>query len=429
MGLGVDVIIEEKRRNIRRVSVSIMESELCSSNRLSLIDQSLTVRYSDWIRVALNDVSESFLITDPCISGHPIVFASCGFLKMSGYSKEEIVGRNGGIFQGPNTERSSVLEIREAIGAEKALQISLLNYRKDGTPFWILFHLSPIFGKEDGRVVHFVAVQVPIVRKSRVSGSGFVRNWGNLGEDCSSMREIVFGSCRREMCMDSAGELGRGLAYDSFVDSDNRGLEAQESCEASDMEKQKAATAINNILSTLIHYSELTGKVVCSKRCSSVGIVPLGSSLSIALGRINQSFVLTDPHLPNMPIVYASDAFLNLTGYARHEVLGHNCRFLQGPGTNIEALFQIRQAIQNKQACTVRILNYRKDRSSFWNLLHVSPVRNASGKIAFYVGVLIDEASKNDFHGLSPEMRQLGAVGAVKVAVRGLSAGVGPSTS
>nr|AML76538.1 putative LOV domain-containing protein [Gyrocarpus americanus] len=137
----------------------------------------------------------------------------------------------------------------------------------------------------------------------------------------------------------------------------------------------------------------------------------------------------TDPYLPDMPIVYASDAFLKLTGYSRLEVLGRNCRFLQGSDTNVEALCQIKDSIQSAQSCSVRILNYRKDGSSFWNLLHIAPVRNASGKIAFYVGVQIEESCKSIDQGLSPEMRQLGAVGAVKVAVRSLSVGVGPSKS
>nr|DAD34789.1 TPA_asm: hypothetical protein HUJ06_005429 [Nelumbo nucifera] len=206
------------------------------------------------------------------------------------------------------------------------------------------------------------------------------------------------------------------------------GLEAEELCEASDLEKRKAATAINNILSVLTHYSELTGRLVSGKRCNSSGMVPLSSSLNISLGRIKQSFVLTNPHLPDMPIVYASDAFLNLTGYARHEVLGQNCRFLSGPDTDPKTICQIKKAIQSEQACSVRILNYRKDRSSFWNLLHISPVRNATGKIAFYVGVQIEEGGKNEGgKGLSPEMRQLGAVGAVKVAVRSLWMGAGTS--
>nr|AML77180.1 putative LOV domain-containing protein [Aucuba japonica] len=154
-----------------------------------------------------------------------------------------------------------------------------------------------------------------------------------------------------------------------------------------------------------------------------------GASLIISLGRIKQSFVLTDPHLPDMPIVYASDAFLKLTGYGRHEVLGRNCRFLSGQDTDPSTLFQIWESIRTEQACTVRILNYRKDKTPFWNFLHISPVRNASGKIAYFVGVQIDGSCKNDTHGLSPEIRQLGAVAAVRVAVRSSSMRASTSNS
>ena len=140
-------------------------------SKLDLIQQSFNTRYSQWVREALDELPDNFTITDPTISGHPIVFASRGFLKMSGYSQEEVIGLNGKIFQGPKTNRRTVMEIREAIREERGIQINLLNYRKDGTPFWMLFHMSPVFGKEDGRVIHFVAVQVPVTRKQR-------RNWG-----------------------------------------------------------------------------------------------------------------------------------------------------------------------------------------------------------------------------------------------------------
>ncbi|KAJ4960683.1 hypothetical protein NE237_020593 [Protea cynaroides] len=397
-------------------------------SQLALIDQSFNVRYSPWVGEALDDLPDCFTITDPSIPGHPIVFASRGFLKMSLYSKDEVIGRNAKMFQGPETNRKSVMEIREAIREEKTIQLSLLNYRKDGTPFWMLFHMSPVFSMEDGRVIHFVAVQLPIARKSSVFPSGFGRNGCNFDAAGSRLPEIVFGSCRKEVCMDSVTQPVPLWATGSFQNLDNRGLEVEESCEASDLEKQKAATSINNILSVLTHYSELTGKLVCGKRCNLSGTNLLGSSLIISLGRIKHSFVLTDPHSPDMPIVYASDAFLKLTGYARHEVLGKNCQFLNGPDTDAKVICQIRETIQNEQAFTVRILNYRKDGSSFWNHLHISPVRNASGKIAFYVGVHMEEGCKNVWdRGLSPEMGQLGVVGAVKVAVRSLSMGAGPS--
>ncbi|KAL2510185.1 Protein TWIN LOV 1 [Forsythia ovata] len=91
----------------------------------------------------------------------------------------------------------------------------------------------------------------------------------------------------------------------------------------------------------------------------------------------------TDPHLPDMPIVYASEAFLKLTGYDGRRVLGHNCRFLSGMDTDPTVQLQIKECIRTKQPCTVLILNYRKDGISVWNFLHVSLVKNASGKVAY----------------------------------------------
>nr|AML77473.1 putative LOV domain-containing protein [Lobelia siphilitica] len=387
---------------------------------MDCIQQSFNTRYSVWVHEALDELSDCFTITDPCLSGHPIVFASREFLKMSGYSREEVVGKNGRIFQGVKTNRRSVMEIREAVREERSIQISILNYRKDGTPFWMLFHMCPVFGKEDGRVIHFVGVQVPIVRKLRRSGSGFVRNGVNMYGDGSSYRETMLGCCRREVCSDTVAELARVSALDSVL-ADDREL-TEEHCKASDIEKRRAITAMNNILSLLTHYSELTGRLVCAKRCC--GMSPLGASLNISLGRIKQSFVLTNPYLPDMPIVYASDAYLELIGYARHEVLGRNCRFLSGKDTDLSTQFQIRECIQTEQPCTVCILNYRKDNIPFQNFLHISPVRNSSGKIAYFVEVQLDASciSLDTTQGiLRPDRRQLGVVGAVKVAVRSSS--------
>ncbi|XP_039065321.1 protein TWIN LOV 1-like isoform X3 [Hibiscus syriacus] len=380
-------------------------------SKSGLIQQSFNSRYSEWVREALDELSDNFTITDPSISGHPIVFASRSFLKMLGYSREEVIGHNGNIFQGPKTNRRTVMEIREAIREERGIQVNLVNYRKDGTPFWMLFHMSPVFGKEDGRMIHFVAVQVPITRRQR-------RNGGvSFSEDASGLNEIMFGSCRKEVDTNSVLELGRVLSSVSSSNVYFTVLDIEETCEASDFEKRRAANAFNSILFVLTHYSESTGRLVCGKRCIVPGVGYISSSLNISLGRIKQSFVLIDPHLPGLPIVYASDTFLKLT-------------VLNGADTNTSSVYQIQESIQKEQACTVRILSYRKDKSSFWNSLHLSPVRNASGKIAYFVGVQMEEECKNtDRHGLSPEMRQLSTVGAVKVAVRSLSMAAGSSKS
>ena len=174
-------------------------------SQLARIEQSFNARYSLRVREALDELHHNFTITDPAFPGHPIVFASRGFLKMSGFLREEVVGNNVRIFQGPKTNRKTVMEIREAIREERAVRVHILNYRKDGTPFWMLFQMSPVFSKEDGSGVHFIGVQVPLRRNKKLT---------NDGADAAS-NEIAFRPCRREVCSDSLVELTRFLALDT----------------------------------------------------------------------------------------------------------------------------------------------------------------------------------------------------------------------
>src|SRR5688572_25377878 len=107
----------------------------------------------------------------------------------------------------------------------------------------------------------------------------------------------------------------------------------------------------------------------------------VGDPFAAAIGAIPMAMVITDAHQPDNPITFANDAFLKLTGYPRDEVIGRNCRFLQGPGTDPAVVARLREAVASGQDIAVDILNYRKDGSSFWNTLHLSPVRGKTGEI------------------------------------------------
>ncbi|WP_404297523.1 EAL domain-containing protein [Halomonas sp.] len=100
--------------------------------------------------------------------------------------------------------------------------------------------------------------------------------------------------------------------------------------------------------------------------------------------------VMADATQPGMPLVYANDVFYHITGYAPEEVLGHNCRFLQGPDTDPEALIAIRWAISERQSVDVTLRNYRKDGSPFRNHLSLSPVFGAEGACTHYIGIQQD---------------------------------------
>lgn len=100
--------------------------------------------------------------------------------------------------------------------------------------------------------------------------------------------------------------------------------------------------------------------------------------------------VMADATQPDMPLVYANEAFYRLTGYTPLEVLGRNCRFLQGPDTDPEALAVIRRAIIERQSTETTLRNYHKDGTPFWNHLSLSPVFYADGACTHYIGIQQD---------------------------------------
>ncbi|CAM9905068.1 unnamed protein product [Scytosiphon promiscuus] len=110
-------------------------------------------------------------------------------------------------------------------------------------------------------------------------------------------------------------------------------------------------------------------------------------SLVKALQTAQQNFVITDASLPDNPIVFASGGFLELTRYKLTEVLGRNCRFLQGPETDPKAVDKIRKAIDEGYDTSVCLLNYRADGTTFWNQFFVASLRDGKGDTVNYVGV------------------------------------------
>ncbi|KEQ02955.1 PAS domain-containing protein [Pseudorhizobium pelagicum] len=111
---------------------------------------------------------------------------------------------------------------------------------------------------------------------------------------------------------------------------------------------------------------------------------------TVAFERTRMPMVMTDARQQDNPIVLANAAFLNLTGYTADEVLGRNCRFLQGPLTSAAAVAEVRLGIAEEQEVNVELLNYRKDGTAFWNQLHISPIHDDDGNVAYFFASQID---------------------------------------
>jgi len=109
--------------------------------------------------------------------------------------------------------------------------------------------------------------------------------------------------------------------------------------------------------------------------------------LERAITSTSCGILISDPHQPDNPIIFCNRAFETITGYAREEVIGKNCRFLQGADTDEAALKQIREAVAGGGECRVMLKNFRKDGTMFWNQLFITPIKDRNGELTHYIGV------------------------------------------
>ncbi|KQU00012.1 PAS sensor protein [Methylobacterium sp. Leaf469] len=119
------------------------------------------------------------------------------------------------------------------------------------------------------------------------------------------------------------------------------------------------------------------------------------TTLASAFSESPTPMVLTEVRGGAHPIVWANAAFLALTGYAWHELEGRNCRMLQGPQTDRETVARISAAVAEGRSFEAELVNYRKDGTSFWNGMTLSPVRDATGAVTHYYSAQADMTGKH----------------------------------
>jgi PAS domain S-box-containing protein len=119
-----------------------------------------------------------------------------------------------------------------------------------------------------------------------------------------------------------------------------------------------------------------------------------GDPFAAAVRATRMPMAITDPSRPDNPLVFVNQAFQELTGYSREECIGRNCRFLQGPRTDPTTIAHVREAVANGENISVDLLNYRKDGSTFWNALYLSPVRGLDGNVLFFFASQLDVSDR-----------------------------------
>ncbi|CAF2121134.1 unnamed protein product [Brassica rapa subsp. narinosa] len=377
-------------------------------------------RVSQELKTALSTLQQTFVVSDATQPHCPIVYASSGFFTMTGYTSKEIVGRNCRFLQGPETDQKEVAKIRDCVKNGKSYCGRILNYKKDGTPFWNLLTITPI--KDDqGNTIKFIGMQVEVSKYTEGVNDKALRPNG------LSKSLIRYDARQKEKALDSMTEVVQTIRHrksqvrdsvsndvmvkpDSATTTTTPGRQAIQSDEASMSVKTPGrvstpARSKSKSLSSNKRHEDVPSVEPEELMLSTEVIEPRdswdrserekdirqGIDLATTLERIEKNFVISDPRLPDNPIIFASDSFLELTEYTREEILGRNCRFLQGPETDQSTVQKIRDAIRDQREITVQLINYTKSgRKKFWNLFHLQPMRDQKGELQYFIGVQLD---------------------------------------
>ncbi|GAU14619.1 hypothetical protein TSUD_96830 [Trifolium subterraneum] len=320
--------------------------------------------------------------------------------------------------QGADTDPNDVAKIREALAAGTTYCGRLLNYKKDGTPFWNLLTIAPI-KDEHGKILKLIGMQVEVSKHTEGTKEKMLRPNG-LPESLirydarqkekanSSVSELVEAVSKRPRSLSEStnhlpfiktptsvlrGGVDTFNSMQSITETpENKNNWRRRSFMGLIRKSQSNNESFNDDEQVIDEDSSeddersdsFEDKITKKKEKRK------GLDLATTLERIEKNFVITDPRLPDNPIIFASDSFLELTEYSREEILGRNCRFLQGPETDPATVKKIRHAIDNQTEVTVQLINYTKSGKKFWNLFHLQPMRDQKGEVQYFIGVQLD---------------------------------------
>nr|AHZ63912.1 phototropin [Planotaenium ohtanii] len=379
------------------------------------------------LKDALSAFQQTFVMADGTKPDFPIMFASEGFYQMTGYTPLETIGKNCRFLQGPETDRAEVKKLKEALDQGRSFCGRILNYKKDGTKFWNLLTISPV--KDDnGKVVKFIGMLTEVTKYTEGAHSADVRS------NQLPISLIKYDARQKEEAESSVTELLEAAKGPhpllaplgpGSVSAGGGGME-----KLMQLPKVDEGGAEDDVAAKPSRKSGLFN-MLSKKERQSMSAAPAkkkeeddddmiddeskkkarrGLDLATTLERIQKNFVITDPRLPENPIIFASDDFLELTEYSREEIIGRNCRFLQGKDTDEKTVQKIRDAIKNEEDITVQLLNYTKSGKPFWNLFHLQAVRDNKGVLQYFIGVQLDASQYVDpsIHGLDATVAKEG---------------------
>ncbi len=158
-----------------------------------------------------------------------------------------------------------------------------------------------------------------------------------------------------------------------------------------------AETALQTAINDVLGVTSDTGHVTPDRTVADpTAHAPVADEIAEAVDQAPVGITITDPTLPDNPIVYLNDAYEHLTGYDAEELLGRNIRLLQGPETDPEDAAKLDQAMDAEESISVEMRNYRADGSAFWNRITLAPIYDTDGELSYFIGFQEDVSARRE---------------------------------
>ncbi|GHC02740.1 sensor domain-containing protein [Thermomonas carbonis] len=366
------------------------------------------------LRRAVEATESGVLIADVRAPGIPAVYVNQGFLAMTGYRADEVLGKDSRLLDFDPRDVDKIRQIRRAIAGHAELRTLVRMRRKDGGEFWNDFYMAPVLD-EAGTITHMVSVSTDVSERQRSeerfqlvarATSDAVWDWDIARDETWRSDNVypLFGYAPGEIVGSMTGWSGLlhpedrlvvQTAVSEAIASDEDGWECEYRLRRKD--GTYADVVDRGFLLRDVDgraYRAVGGMIdVTQKRLDEADL----RLLRRAVESTDNGILIADVRHPDQPLVYANPAFEHMTGYAAAEVMGRNCRFLQGSDQDQAALQTLRLAIAERRESRVVLRNYRKDGSLFWNELHVAPVHAEDGSVSHFVGILTDVSHRHHY--------------------------------
>jgi len=393
----------------------------------------------------------SLTVSDCDIAGFPLVFVNNKFVEVTGYTKAECYGRNCRFLQGPATNAAHGAKLRDDLRDGSVSQTMLLNYRKNGETFDNLLTMRLIHDSV-GRRRFCVGLQLDLTGLSSDEGP-----WGQRRLASQSGRELIAESSKKMLALVSVlpsvvevPAVGTGAAEGDATEAEAGVPEAQAS-EAGVPEAQASAAQASESVDIPAELSPNAEPFPSADRESppagaqppipvptnvqaatpapdsrpsdpallalarALGVQPLGdqalrrdwpSQFAHLADQLHVAVCVVDMTVAGLPMMYVNTAFAQMTGYARDELIGRNCRLLQGEQTEAAELARLIEAIRVGVPVGMHLTNYRKDGAPFVNDVSLHPVFTEDGLYRYNVGVLWDLTAVASWRQLQEEAVQ-----------------------